>query len=85
MPTALLEIVDLGDGEIVLQRADDDNEPLVTIRFSEESQAYIVDQSLEVARAMIHAGLQAVARLSEQVAFEMDEDSPEAGPPPTLH
>ena len=37
MSTSLLEIVDLGDGEIVLQRADDDSEPLVVIRFSEES------------------------------------------------
>jgi hypothetical protein len=33
-----LEIVDLGDGEIVLQRADDDSEPLVAITFSEESR-----------------------------------------------
>ena len=37
MSASLLEIVDLGDGEIVLQRADDDSEPLVVIRFSEEA------------------------------------------------
>jgi len=85
VPTALLEIVDLGDGEIALQRADDSSEPLVTIRFSEESRVFIVDQGLEVARAMIHAGLQAAAQLSEQVAVEIDEDLADAGPPPTLH
>ncbi|EED33086.1 conserved hypothetical protein [gamma proteobacterium NOR5-3] len=43
----MLEIVDLGDGDIVLQRADDDSEPLVTISFSDESRMYILDQGLE--------------------------------------
>ena len=37
MSTSLLEILDLGDGEVVLQRADDDSEPLVSIQFSEEA------------------------------------------------
>jgi hypothetical protein len=64
--SSLLEIVDLGNGEIVLQRADDDSEPLVTIRFSEESNLYIMDNGLEVAKAMIQAGLQAVSALAEQ-------------------
>ena len=66
MSSSLLEIVDLGNGEIVLQRADDDSEPLVTIRFSEESNLYIMDNGLEVAKAMIQAGLQAVSALAEQ-------------------
>ena len=74
MPTSLLEIVDLGDGEIVLQRADDDREPLVTIRFSEESRLYIMDNGLEVAKAMIQAGLQAVSNLSEQTEIEVEEE-----------
>jgi hypothetical protein len=64
--TSLLEIVDLGDGEIALQRADDDGEALVTIQFSDETRLYIMDQGLEVAKAMIQAGLQAVAQISEQ-------------------
>ena len=74
MPTSLLEIVDLGDGEIVLQRADDNSEPLVTIRFSEESRLYIMDNGLEVAKAMIQAGLQAVSNLSEQTEIEVEEE-----------
>ena len=74
MPTSLLEIVDLGDGEIVLQRADDDREPLVTIRFSEESRLYIMDNGLEVAKAMIQAGLQAVSNLSDQTEIEVEEE-----------
>ena len=71
MSTSLLEIVDMGDGEIVLQRADDDSEPLVTIRFSEESQLYLMDNGLEVAKAMIQAGIQAAATLSEEAEQEV--------------
>jgi len=83
VPTSLLEIVDLGDGEIVLQRADDDRAPLVTIRFSEESRLYIMDNGLEVAKAMIQAGLEAVSNLSEQTEIELEEET--AGGPRILH
>ncbi len=88
MPTSLLEIVDLGDGEIVLKRAeeegDPENEPLVTIRFSEESRVYIMDQGMEVAKAMIQAGIQAAAQLAEQADIEMEVEQVESAPP-TLH
>ena len=57
MTTSLLEIVDLGDGEVVLQRADDESEPLVSIQFSEEASAYLMDHNLEVAKLMIQAGI----------------------------
>jgi hypothetical protein len=70
--TSVLEIVDLGDGEIVLQRADDTSEPLVTIRFSDESRVYLMENGLEVAKAMIQAGLQAAANLSEQGQLEIE-------------
>lgn len=74
MASSLLEIVDLGNGEIVLQRADDDAEPLVTIRFSDETRVYLMDNNLEVARAMIQAGIQAAAEL----AGAEDEEAPVA-------
>lgn len=70
MSSSLLEIVDLGDGEIVLQRADDDSEPLVVIQFSEEASAYLLDHNLEVAKAMIQAGIQAAAAISEAAKSE---------------
>jgi len=79
---SLLEIVDLGDGEIVLQRADDDSEPLVTIRFSDESRVYLMDNGLEVAKAMIQAGIQAAADLAGP---EEEEVSGVVEPPRTLH
>ena len=72
MSASLLEIVDLGNGEIVLQRADDDSEPLVTIRFSEESTLYLMDNGLEVAKAMIQAGIQAAAALADQGEMEVE-------------
>ena len=82
MSASLLEIVDLGDGEVVLQRADDDSEPLVVIRFSEETRLYLMDNGLEVAKAMIQAGIQAAAVIAEQVEVET-ETSDEA--PRVLH
>ena len=71
MSTSILEIVELSDGDIALQRADDD-QPLVTIRFSEESRLYLRDNGLEVARAMIQAGIQAAAELADQGETEVD-------------
>ena len=80
MSASLLEIVDLGDGEVVLQRADDDSEPLVTIRFSEESRLYMMDNGLEVAKAMIQAGIQAAATLAEQGEAEAELEPAEEAP-----
>ena len=82
MSASLLEIIDLGDGEIVLQRADDDSEPLVVIRFSEESRVYMIDNSLEVAKAMIQAGIQAAAEMAEQGDVEIE---PTVEAPRILH
>ena len=78
MSASLLEIVDLGDGEIVLQRADDDSEPMVTIRFSDETRVYLMDNGLEVAKAMIQAGIQAAAAIAEQseVEIQASTDAP---------
>ena len=66
MAASLLEIVDRGDGVIVLQRAEGDSEPLVTIRFSEDACHYLMDNGLEVAKAMIQAGIQAAAAINER-------------------
>jgi len=84
VPTSLLEIVDLGNGEIVLKRAEDEGEALVSIRFSEESRMYIADQGMEVAKAMIQAGIQAAAQLADQGDVEMEIETVQ-GVPPTVH
>ncbi|HAN28178.1 MAG: hypothetical protein NXH81_03995 [Halieaceae bacterium] len=74
MATALLEIVDLGDGEIVLQRSEDDSEPLLRIQFSDEARDYLLDNGLEVAKVMIQAGMQAAASISEKDHPDDSED-----------
>ena len=85
MSTSLLEIVDLGDGEVVLQRADDDSEPLVSIQFSEEASAYLMENNLEVAKVMIQAGIQAAAKLGEMSGVDMvSSDSAEKAEQRTL-
>ena len=81
MSTSLLEIIDLGNGEIVLQRADDSSEPLVTIKFSEESQTYLLENGLEVARVMIQAGIQAAAAIVQ----EPDESHSDTSTIQTVH
>jgi hypothetical protein len=68
----LLEIVDLGDGEVVLQRVEDDSEALLSIQFSDEANAYLMGNNLEIARVMIQAGIEAAARLSEVNNLEVD-------------
>ncbi len=86
MSTSLLEIVDLGDGEVVLQRADDDSEPLVSIQFSEEASAYLMENNLEVAKVMIQAGIQAAAKMAEMSTLEMESsESAEKAEQRTLH
>lgn len=77
MSTALLEIVDLGNGEVVLQRAGEDEPPLLRIQFSDESRMYVMDHCLEVAKAMIQAGIQATASLTDQAEIEIEEEAPQ--------
>jgi len=75
MASTLYEIVMLSEGEFALQRTDERGEPLVRIRFSKEASSYLRDASLDVVRAMIDAGIDAV----EQIGAEDEELSyPEA-------
>jgi len=70
--TSLLEIVDLGDGEVVLQRVEGDAEPLVSIQFSDEANAYLMGNNLEIAKVMIQAGIEAAAQLAEVNNLEVE-------------
>lgn len=80
-----LELVELPNGDIVLQRTEGEGEPLVTIRFSSESRDYLAGAPLEVARVMIQAGINATSELPEDPLAdeaELDEVTEE---PKTLH
>ena len=63
MSSPLLEIVELENGEIVLQYAEGEGEPLVNIRFSDEAKSYIENSALDIAKVMIQAGIQAASHM----------------------
>ena len=75
MSSSFLEIVEMPNGDIVLQRSDDD---------AEESRVYLMDGTLEVARAMIQAGIQAAAQMADEGEVEVTEELQEPQPR-TLH
>lgn len=69
---SLYEIIELDNGDVALQRAEEQSgEPLVSIRFSEESSFFLDDAKLEVAKAMIEAGLDVVSEIHD--VFDPDE------------
>ena len=81
MSSSFLEIVELPNGDIILQRSDEeDGEPLVLIQFSEESRGYLGDNAIEVARAMIQSGIQTAVQMAEQGEVEISEELTEELP-----
>ena len=73
-----LELVELANGDVVLQRSEGDENPLVTIRFSEETREHINGSCLEVARAMVQAGIEAVALAAGDGAFVEEDEADDA-------
>lgn len=76
MSSSFYEILELSSGEIVLKRSGDEssNEPLVTLKFSAESIAFLGAGRFEVAKAMIEAGMEAASELAEQNVEEISAD-----------
>ncbi len=70
MSSSFYEIVMLPDGEVVLQRSDEKGEPLIRINFSEEALYYLREGSIDVAKAMIDAGIDAVEILGKEPLLE---------------
>ena len=66
MESTLLEIVELADGDIVLQRADGQGGPLINIKFSDKTRAYMPNIRLEIAKVMIQAGIQAFSEIAAE-------------------
>ncbi|MFC3115354.1 hypothetical protein [Cellvibrio fontiphilus] len=67
--SSFYEIIELTNGDVALQRADSETgEPLVTIRFSQESLAFLGEEKFMVAKAMIEAGMEAAGEIADQQA-----------------
>lgn len=97
----LYEIIELPSGEVVLKRVENDSserlsdEPLVSIRFSDEAVFFLDDAKLDVAKAMIEAGLNIAENISldsERGRVFSDEEllddegfDEELGEDPTVH
>jgi hypothetical protein len=75
-----LELVELANGDVVLQRSEGDENPLVTIKFSKETREHIVGSVLDVARAMVQAGIEAAATSAEEGDFVDEEDGDDQEP-----
>ena len=76
------EIIELANGEIALRKADSDDEPLLTIKFSDEAKDRLQDQTVDVARAMISAGVQVATDIEN---MEEDEDLEMEASESTIH
>lgn len=74
--STLYEILELPNGDIVLQRVEGDSEPLVKIRFSDQAKAYMDDASLMIAKAMVEAGIKAINDLSRSHQDVATEERP---------
>lgn len=68
----LFEILELDNGDVVLRRADEEGEPLVTIKFSDESESYLKNAKMEIARAMVQAGLEATSEMANAEPEEIE-------------
>lgn len=67
-----LEIVELADGDVILQSADDNQgEPLVRIRFAPEIVEHLRGASFDIAREMIDKAIQ-----DNRLWGEEDEEGP---------
>ncbi len=64
--SAYLELTELKNGDIVLRRTDNQGEPMVLIRFSKESAAYMQGIQMEIARHMVQAGIYAFSQIQEK-------------------
>ncbi|MDN3639565.1 hypothetical protein QWY82_12230 [Simiduia curdlanivorans] len=86
MSSDLYEIIELSTGEIALRRASEDGEPLVVIKFSEESMHFLKEGKYEVAKAMIEAGMEAAGELAvESLETEVQSIDAAGAEQKTIH
>jgi len=75
----LLEITQLENGEIVLRETDDETEPLIRLKFSEEVREMLGQDLVGVAEAMIDAATDYLSSEATEVEVA-DADTEDAAP-----
>ena len=78
MSDPVIELVKLENGDIALRNSDVPDEPLVTIAFSEQINSFLQTDKLEVARAMVEAGMNCYQNIHAERTEQVKQAS-EAG------
>ena len=83
MSATVFKIIELSEGEFVLQDINEANEPLVSIKFSSEALEFLAGNSVEVAKSMIEAGIHEVEDIMDEGFITYEEANEK--PPRVLH
>lgn len=78
MSDPVIELVKLENGDIALRQSDEPEEHLVTINFSSQVKEMLQYDQMEVARAMVEAGMDSFREIQMQRIKEV-EAAVEAG------
>lgn len=73
MSDSVIELVKLENGDIALRSSDQPDEHMVTITFSPAIKAMLQFDQLEVARAMVEAGMDSAQEIQVQRIKEVEE------------
>ena len=73
MSDSVIELVKLENGDIALRNSDAPEEPLLTITFSEQVRGFLQFDQMEVARAMVEAGMNTYREIQIQRADEVKQ------------
>ena len=68
---ALLELVELANGDVALRKAESTDEPIVSISFSKESRENMQQNKMDIARAMVEA---AISTYQETLEVPLEQD-----------
>lgn len=74
MSEAIIELVQLENGDIALRNSDNPDQPLVTISISEQVQNLLPGDKIDIANAMIEAGIERYQEIQFQRMEEEQTD-----------
>jgi hypothetical protein len=85
MSDPIIELVQLENGDIALRNSDNPDQPLVTISISEQVQNLLPGDRIDVANAMIEAGIERYQEIQFQRMEDDQSDLEQAQPSGLLH
>lgn len=73
MSDSVIELIKLDNGDIALRHSDAPDNHLLTIAFSDQVQEFLQFDQMEVARAMVEAGMNSYRNIQLQRVKELSE------------